>query len=107
MPEKQEEIEKIERYINGLSDKNEKNYIESLFSNGENNNQLRHILQMDWDSLIRKETVSDIDLSHLLNKVHHTIRKNETSHWRRRPLRRRAPQRTFPAAPHLRFPMSS
>ena len=87
MPERKEEIEKIERYINGLSDKNERNYIESLFSNGENNGSLRHIIQKDWDNVVRNESVSNTDLSHLLDKVHHIIRKNETLR-KKKPLQR-------------------
>lgn len=87
MPEQQEELEKIERYINGLSDKSERNYIESLFSNGENNGYLKHILHKDWDSMVRNDSDSNIDLSHLLDKVHHIIRKNETLR-KNKPLRR-------------------
>jgi ferric-dicitrate binding protein FerR (iron transport regulator) len=75
---KQEEVEKIERYINGLSDDSEKTYIESLFSKGENNSLLRHHLEKDWDMMLRETTSTEVNLNYLLDHVHHIIRKNET-----------------------------
>jgi hypothetical protein len=39
-----EDIEKIDRYINGLVDESEKKYLESLFLNGEKNLYLRNSL---------------------------------------------------------------
>jgi transmembrane sensor len=75
---KQEEIEKIERYIKGLSNDEERAFIESLFSNGENNNLLRQHLEKDWDNMLRDAPASEVNLKHLLDRVHHIIRKNET-----------------------------
>ncbi|MCX6302995.1 MAG: DUF4974 domain-containing protein [Bacteroidia bacterium] len=84
---KQEEIDKIERYINGLSDNKEKTVVESLFSNGGNNSLLRHHLEEDWDSMQQGSVTTDVDLNHLLDHVHHIIRKNETLK-RQRPLQK-------------------
>jgi ferric-dicitrate binding protein FerR (iron transport regulator) len=84
---KQEEIEKIERYINGLSDDKEKSFVESLFSNGENNSLLRHHLEKDWDLMLRESSPVDFNLDHILDHVHHIIRKNETLE-RRKPLQK-------------------
>jgi transmembrane sensor len=74
----QEEIEKIERYIKGLSDVNEKIYLESLFSKGEDNIYLRQHLEKDWDTMIRDSSPSEVDLTHVLDRIHHIIRKKET-----------------------------
>ena len=70
--------DKIERYINGSANDNEKVWVESLFLNGENNLYLRHSLEKDWDNMLRDTSPSEVDLNHLLDHVHHIIRKNET-----------------------------
>ncbi len=74
---KQEEIEKIEKYIKGVSTDEEKAYVEFLFSKGEHNDYLQHLLEKDWDILLRDTSFSEVDLSHLLDRIHHLIRKNE------------------------------
>jgi transmembrane sensor len=84
---KQEEIEKIERYVNGLSDDTEKTYVESLFSNGEDNSQLRNHLEKKWDSALQESLQVDLNLDHILDRVHHIIRKKEISE-RQKPLQK-------------------
>jgi transmembrane sensor len=84
---KQEETDKIERYINGLSDDKEKAYVESLFSNGENNSYLRQLLEKDWDIMLRDSSSSEVNLSQLLDRVHHIIRKKEMMK-RQKPLQK-------------------
>lgn len=74
----QEEIEKVERYIEGLYDSIEKTDVEYLFSKGENNSHLRHLLEKDWNRILSDTSPSDVNLIHLLDRVHHIIRKNET-----------------------------
>lgn len=69
-----EEIEIIDRYIKGISDEEENKFIESLFSNGNANNSLRMLLEADWNNSIEN---SDNDISHILDRVHHIIRKQE------------------------------
>jgi ferric-dicitrate binding protein FerR (iron transport regulator) len=85
---KQEEIEKIERYIKGLSEGLENAFVESLFSKGENNNYLRHLLEKDWDIMLKDTSLSEVNLIHLLDRIHHIIRKNET-------LKRQKPMQRF------------
>jgi transmembrane sensor len=75
---KQEELEKIERYINGISDEVEKAYVESLFLNGENNPCLQYSLEKDWEIILKDTSISEVNLNPLLDRVHHIIRKNET-----------------------------
>ncbi len=80
---RQEEVDKIERYIKGISDDLEKTYVESLFLNGEKNLYLLQSLERDWDKMLKETSTTDINLSHLLDKVYHTIRKNETLKWQK------------------------
>jgi transmembrane sensor len=84
---KPEDIERLDRYIKGLSDEKENAYIESLFSEGENNNYLRHHLEDDWNIMVRDCSQTNINLNHLLDRVHHTIRKQETLK-KQRPLQK-------------------
>ena len=75
---KQEEIEKIDRYIKGIADDSEKEVVESLLSEGESNLYLRNILEKEWNSFIDQKTSSEADLTHLLDRIHHIIRKKDT-----------------------------
>ncbi len=84
---KQEDIEKIERYINGQSDDKEKAWVESLFINGEDNNTLQHLLNNDWDIILKETSPSEVNLNYLLDHVHHVIRKNDTLK-RQKPLKK-------------------
>jgi len=74
---KKEDKEKIERFIEGEADEAEKAFVESLFLNGEENFILRNSLEKDWMKIAGNETGTGTNLNHLLDKVHHTIRKNE------------------------------
>ncbi|MCE5347640.1 MAG: DUF4974 domain-containing protein [Bacteroidales bacterium] len=84
---KQEDIEKIERYVNGQSDDKEKLWIESIFSKGETNDSLRHHLNEDWDMILKDSSIPEVDLNLLLDRVHHIIRKKEIL-LRQKPLQR-------------------
>jgi len=84
---KQEELERIERFIKGLSDDKENAFVESLFSEGENNNYLRHHLETVWEIMLRDKALPEVNLSHLLDRVHHIIRKNEIMK-RQKPLQK-------------------
>jgi transmembrane sensor len=75
---KRDDFDKIERYINGEATESEKKYFESQLMEGENNLYLRHSLEKDWDTMLRDASCTEADLSHLLDHIHHIIRKNET-----------------------------
>jgi len=75
---KENDIDKIERYINGVADDNEKARVETLFLSGEDNHTLRNSLEKDWNIMLRDTSPSEVNLSHLLDRIHHIIRKNET-----------------------------
>jgi ferric-dicitrate binding protein FerR (iron transport regulator) len=85
---KNQELEKIERYIKGESDENEKRYIESLFiNNGEENYILRNLIKEDWNNIFKDKIKEDCDLKELLDRIHHEIRKNESLN-RNKPFKR-------------------
>jgi transmembrane sensor len=85
---KEDYLNKIERYINGLADDKEKAFVESLFSGEEDSSFLRYHLEKDWDLLLRETSQTNVNLSHILDRVHHIIRKNET-------LKRQKPVQKF------------
>ena len=71
------EIEQIERYISGIADKNDINFVETLFSEGHKNSGLRNHLEIDWESDLPKTIPSQADLDRMLDRVHHIIRNKE------------------------------
>ena len=84
---KENDLDKIERYINGQADDNEKARVETLFLSGEDNHTLRNSLERDWNIMLRDTSPSEVNLNHLLDRVHHIIRKNETLK-RQKPLQK-------------------
>lgn len=85
---KKEDIDKIERYIKGESDRGEVSWVESLFyCDGELNHNLRQCLKKDWDIILMNNTGEEYHLSNLLDRIHHLIHTNENSE-RNKPLHR-------------------
>jgi len=84
---KQDDFNKIECYINGEADDSEKEYVESLFLNGEDNYTLRNLLDKDFKTMLAGDSPSEANLLPILDRVHHIIRKNETNK-KQKPLRR-------------------
>jgi transmembrane sensor len=72
-----EEKEKIERFKSGQADDTETAFVESLFMNGEENFSLRNTLEKDWLKAVNDESASEVKLSHILDRIHHAIRKTE------------------------------
>jgi ferric-dicitrate binding protein FerR (iron transport regulator) len=100
---KENDLEKIERYVSGVADDSEKAWVESLFLNGEENDSLRHLLANDWDSLLRDSSSSEVDLSYLLDRVQHIIRKKE--HQKKQTVFRRFMRVYMKAAAILLLPL--
>jgi transmembrane sensor len=73
----QKEKEIVERYIDGLADKREKEYVESLFLSGEDNPSLRYEVEKDWFNIPGDVSISGKDLSQLLDHIHHIIKLTE------------------------------
>jgi transmembrane sensor len=74
---KNNDFDKIERYINGEANSKEVALVESLFLNGEENITLRSLLKEKWELMLSENARSEVNLNHLLDSVHHTIRKND------------------------------
>lgn len=75
---KESDFEKIGLYIEGRADEREKTEVEFLFLNGEKNYTLKQSLEKDWNKLLVNKSTTEVDLNHILDRVHHMIRKNET-----------------------------
>ena len=73
----QKEIERIERYISGTADTDDIQFVESLFSNGEENLGLFNHLVDDWETGIQNDLLSEAHLNSMLDHVHHLIRNKE------------------------------
>jgi len=84
---RQDDFDKIERYIKGEADDSERKYVESLFLNCEDNFTLRHLLEKDFNVMLTDTSASEVNLSNLLDRVHHKIRKNEILE-RQKPLQK-------------------
>jgi len=84
---KQEDIDRIERYVNGEADEKEREYVESLFVEEESNLYLCKRINKDWDLLLRNVESKGVDTSHILDRIHHIIRKQDTIK-SKRPLRK-------------------
>lgn len=82
---KKEDFDKIERYVKGEIGEEEKSYVESLFICGEGNLYLRNRLKDDWEQMLKEESTSQTDLSHILDKVHLIISNHEVEE-KKRPL---------------------
>lgn len=83
----QTDYDKIERYNKGEASDSEKEYVEYLFRTGEKNLHLRQSLEKYWDDMIRDPAPSAVNILPLLDRIHHSIRKNEML-IRRKPLQR-------------------
>jgi transmembrane sensor len=87
MISERENKEKIERYISGQADEKELAWIDNLFLDGEENEVLRESLKKDWCKMVSDESVSDVNLDAILDRVHHIIGKNENFK-RQKPIQR-------------------
>ncbi len=85
MNARQEDIEKLKRYVESHTAGIEKQEIEHLFLNGENDFLLRQTLEKDWYKM--EGTPSDKNIDHILDRIHHTIRTNESA-CEQKPVRR-------------------
>lgn len=74
---KQDEIRRIERYLDGTANPTEISWVEDLFANGQINDNLRNHLDTDWEKEVEEIGAVDPDLDIILARVHHQIRKKE------------------------------
>ena len=69
--------EKIERFINGKSNESEAQFIYSLFLENENNLEFEQQIRNDFFEFIKNTPDKNYNLSYLLDRIHHTIHKDE------------------------------
>jgi ferric-dicitrate binding protein FerR (iron transport regulator) len=69
--------EKLDKLLAGLTNETDKEWLESLFSNGENDFELRKLMEEDWLKIINSETETNRDLNFLLDRIHDTLRRNK------------------------------
>lgn len=74
---KENDLEKINRYLTGSADDHEKAFVESLFATGDDNLSLKYFLENDWHNLLKDTNLSEINLNHVLDHIHHIIRIKE------------------------------
>jgi transmembrane sensor len=70
----QHDIEIIQRYLDGKSNNEEILWVENLFAKGQASPGMHKLLKEDWNEITPE---SDINLNHLLDRVHHIIRLKE------------------------------
>ena len=73
------EFDLIKKYVNGFATEKEKQKVESIFSEGEENAELYKILEQDWNQTSCKTTANQQDMDRLLYKIHHEIRLRDKS----------------------------
>jgi transmembrane sensor len=71
------ELEKIKRYINGKADRTETQWLESMLLNGEDNEELRQLIETDWDQIQAENSYYEIKLKQIQNRIHNRIRREE------------------------------
>ena len=73
----QSDIEKLERFGKGLSDADEEKYVYSLFSENEGNRKFKQHILKEFNEYFDNNSMEDHNLSYLLDRIIHTIHKNE------------------------------
>jgi ferric-dicitrate binding protein FerR (iron transport regulator) len=76
---KQDEISRIERYLDGTASRQDIAWVEDLFSAGQTNENLKLHLQSDWEKEEPENVAVDANLDMMLDRVHHLIRKKESA----------------------------
>ena len=72
------EIEKLKRFSKGLSDAEEEKYVHSLFSANEGSMEFKQHILKEFNEYIKNNPEEDHNLSYILDRIHHTIHKQES-----------------------------
>ena len=70
--------EKLERFSKGLLNAEEENYIYSLFSENEGNEEFKQYIQQKFSEHIKNSPAKNHNISYLLDRIHHIIHKSES-----------------------------
>ncbi len=73
----QNEIDRIERYLNGTGNSSDISWVEERFASGHEDRFLQNYLEQDWQITSPEQLLSAGELDHLLDRVHHQIREKE------------------------------
>ena len=73
----QNEIDRIERYLSGEADFKDIAWVEERFAKGWQDYELRNHLEADWHNYEHGSSLLEVDLNHLLDRVHHQIREKK------------------------------
>jgi transmembrane sensor len=84
---KLDDIDGIERYVNGELNDKERKIVESLFIDGETNIYLRDRINKDWDLMLQNTELKDVNTKHILGRIHRVIHEEETNK-KNKPLRK-------------------
>ncbi|MDM8002128.1 MAG: DUF4974 domain-containing protein [Bacteroidota bacterium] len=71
------ETEKLTRFINGTSSPEEEREITEIMAGGENNPGLKNLLEDDWNKFTVSNITTGINLTPVLDRIHHRISLNE------------------------------
>lgn len=71
-----DEIGRIERYIKGIANNEEIEWVEGFFANGHDNQHLQQYLESDWEASDMGGN-NAVELERMLDRVHHLIREKE------------------------------
>jgi transmembrane sensor len=74
----QDDIGRIKRYTEGNTDDTDYDYLNSVFQDGDKNNDLRRLLRRDWDVFMEDSSLTSDDLTRILDRIHHIIRTKES-----------------------------
>lgn len=72
------EIDRIVIYTDGKAESGEMEWVEELFANGQRNLNLKQYLKGDWENFLQEPNTEKDNLDHLLDRIHHAIRKKES-----------------------------
>jgi len=73
----QNEIDRIERYLNETGDSTDINWVEERFAHGHLDSGLKNYLDEQWQVTNQEQRLSEVELDYLLDRVHHQIREKE------------------------------
>ncbi len=70
---------KLDDYFEGKNNLTDKNFIEELFSDEDNDSVLRDHLKKQWDKLMHEPENGNVNLDHILHKIHYNINTHPES----------------------------
>lgn len=82
-----EELRRLQDYFEGRSDRETTNWVNEIFSEGENNERLKGQLLNEWEKIKENNASGKEDFETILDKLHHIIQLNELEK-QNMPLRR-------------------